>query len=298
MLYEENDWNKLDSSGFREDSVREELVAPLLRALGYSASGPHVIHRSRPLKHPFVYFGTKPHRVEIIPDYVLEVGGKLRWVLDAKAPGESTVNGKNAAQAYSYAMHPEVRAQVFALCNGRHFTAYHVLTLKPFAHFELKDIHLAWPGFATRFSPEAFGDTEEEFRPDLGLHLHRLGFDRFREIAFPFTQIFHAARVTNDLYTVSAGCILEGQEFCVSFDFAAALLPQFIAALPSAVRSPVTEQLGRSPFIADLRAVMPSLLITCKLTGEVVHAKDHREEFCPFTVVSFGPSAKIPGWSV
>lgn len=298
MLYEGFDWSLLNSSGFREDSVREELVAPLLRALGYSASGPHVIHRSRPLKHPFVYFGTKPHRIEIIPDYVLEVGSKLRWVLDAKGPAESTVAGKNAEQAYSYAMHPEVRAHVFALCNGRHFTAFHVLSLKPFMHFELKDIHLAWPTFATRFAPEAFTDSEEAFRPDLGLHLYRLGFDKFREITFPFTQVFHVARVSNDLYTTSAGCILENQEFCVSFDFAAALLPDFIAALPLEMRASVANQLGNSPFAADLRVAMPSFTIRCKLSGAVVNAKDHLEEFCPFTVVAFQPAAKIPGWSL
>jgi Type I restriction enzyme R protein N terminus (HSDR_N) len=297
MLYEDFDWSLLNSSSFREDSVREELVVPLLRALGYSASGPHLIHRSRPLKHPFVYFGAKPHRVEIIPDYVFEVGGKFRWVLDAKAPSESTVNGRNPAQAYSYAMHPEVRAHIFALCNGRYFTAYHVLRLQPFAHFELKNIHLAWPDFAARLAPEAFADTKEAFRPDLGLHLHRLGFDKFREITFPFAQIFHAARVSDDLYTASAGCILEEQEFCVSFDFAASLLPQLIAALPAEVQVSVTQQLGRSPFIADLRAIMPSLTISCKLTGEVAHAKDHREEFSPFIVVSFHPCEKIPGWS-
>jgi hypothetical protein len=298
MLYEGFDWNLLKSPGFKEDSVREELVAPLLRALGYSASGPHLIHRSRPLKHPFVYFGTKSHRIEIIPDYVFEVTGKFRWVLDAKAPSESTTNGRNPAQAYSYAMHPEIRANIFALCNGCHFTAYHVLSLRPFAHFELKNIHLAWPELAARLAPNAFAGIEEVFRPDLGLHLHRLGFERFQQIMFPFAQIMHAARVADDLYTVSAGCILEGQEYCASFDFPAALLPQFVAALPAEVQPVVSDQLSRSPFTADLRAVMPSLIITCKLSGDVVNAKDHREQFCPFTVVLFKPCAKVPGWSV
>ena len=219
-------------------------------------------------------------------------------MLDAKAPAESTVEGRNPAQAYSYAMHPEIRAHIFALCNGRHFTAFHVLNLRPFAHFELKDIHLAWPELAERLAPDAFGATDDDFKPDLGLHLHRLGFDRFNEITFFFAQIAHAARVSNDLYTVTANCILEEQEFCVSFDFKADLLPQLIGVLPTAIQSVVSNQLARSPFVSDLRAAMPSLTITCKLSGEEAHAKDHREEFCPFTVVSFRPCSKIPGWSV
>jgi hypothetical protein len=52
------DFSLLDNPEFGEDAVREELVAPLLRALGYSASPPYQIIRSRKLEHPFVYFGT------------------------------------------------------------------------------------------------------------------------------------------------------------------------------------------------------------------------------------------------
>jgi hypothetical protein len=38
MIYENFDWTLLKTSGFKEDSVREELIAPLLKMLGYSAS--------------------------------------------------------------------------------------------------------------------------------------------------------------------------------------------------------------------------------------------------------------------
>ena len=33
------DFSLLDSSGFKEDSVREEISLPILNALGYEASG-------------------------------------------------------------------------------------------------------------------------------------------------------------------------------------------------------------------------------------------------------------------
>jgi hypothetical protein len=56
--FEAFDFEMLRDPDFREDSVREELVVPLLRALGYSASPPNRIIRSRPLEHPFVYIGT------------------------------------------------------------------------------------------------------------------------------------------------------------------------------------------------------------------------------------------------
>jgi hypothetical protein len=37
------DFQLLDSRGFKEDSVREEIVLPILNALGYAGSGPNRI---------------------------------------------------------------------------------------------------------------------------------------------------------------------------------------------------------------------------------------------------------------
>jgi len=38
LLFNDFDSRLLDDAGFKEDSVREELIAPLLKALGYSAA--------------------------------------------------------------------------------------------------------------------------------------------------------------------------------------------------------------------------------------------------------------------
>src|SRR5580658_8463802 len=48
------DLSDLDSPDFKEDSVREEIVKPLLAKLGYTASGKYRIQRSKKLQHPFV----------------------------------------------------------------------------------------------------------------------------------------------------------------------------------------------------------------------------------------------------
>jgi hypothetical protein len=91
----------LDDPEFKEDAVREEIVTPLLKRLGYAVGTKNNLVRSRSLPHPFVYIGTKKHNVKIIPDYVLEpeYGGK--WILDAKAPNEKLAEGKNPEQAFS-----------------------------------------------------------------------------------------------------------------------------------------------------------------------------------------------------
>jgi len=49
---QEFDFSELESPDFKEDSVREEIVKPLLNALGYSLAAKNRIHRSKKLKHP------------------------------------------------------------------------------------------------------------------------------------------------------------------------------------------------------------------------------------------------------
>src|SRR5690349_9917199 len=100
------DFKRLDSVGFKEDSVREEIVLPILHALGYSGDN---IERSRSVKHPFVKIGTTKKPVTLIPDYLLKVHDRYACVLDAKGPNEKIVNNENVGQVYSYAIHPEIR---------------------------------------------------------------------------------------------------------------------------------------------------------------------------------------------
>ena len=44
------DFKLLDDPDFKEDSVREEIILPLLKYLGYSASGQNRIVRSKSLR--------------------------------------------------------------------------------------------------------------------------------------------------------------------------------------------------------------------------------------------------------
>src|SRR5207248_10165866 len=94
-LFRQFDFRLLDDPEFREDSVREALIVPLLSALGYTQSAPYRIIRSRRLEHPYVYIGTVKRPVSIVPDYLLEQDGQNAWILDAKAPGENIDSGKN-----------------------------------------------------------------------------------------------------------------------------------------------------------------------------------------------------------
>ena len=154
-LFREFDFRLLSGSDFKEDSVREEIVVPILKKLGYRAGGKNRIIRSKMLSHPFVYVGSKKRKISIFPDYTLLANDKPAWVLDAKAPTENIDGGKNVEQAYSYAIHPEVRVQHFALCNGHQFTLFHVEEKGPILSFTVQKLDdNSWAELVAILSPQ------------------------------------------------------------------------------------------------------------------------------------------------
>jgi 16S rRNA G966 N2-methylase RsmD len=159
-LFSDFDFSSLDSPNFKEDSVREDLIMPLLKELGYSSQSENKIIRSKSVRHKFVQTGSGKHKLNSVPDYLLEVGGKYAWVLDAKAPNEDIKTGKNVEQTYFYAIHPEIRVQIYAVCNGREFIAFdiHGDTL---IYFALSEIEKYWQKLQDLLSPQAFDKTQK-----------------------------------------------------------------------------------------------------------------------------------------
>ena len=161
------DFSLLDNPEFKEDSVREEIILPILRALGYSSSGPNKIIRSKAVAHPFVKLGTKRIKLKSYPDYLLEVDGKYAWVLDAKAPEEDINPGsENVQQAYFYAIHTEIRVPWFALCNGREFIYFDISVEQPVLRFNLTDIEKYWDEVVRLLSPAAFSEKIQAKSPE------------------------------------------------------------------------------------------------------------------------------------
>ena len=153
QLFQEFDFAQLDSPDFKEDSVREVLIVPILAQLGYAQTQ---IVRSKSLIHPFLQIGSKKRPLTLIPDYLLQVENSYAWVLDAKAPTQNIHSGDHVAQVFSYSIHPEVRSKFFALCNGHAFALFRPDTAAPILYFELATIAEYWEELATYLSPSAF----------------------------------------------------------------------------------------------------------------------------------------------
>lgn len=128
-----------DNHEFKEDSVREVIILPLLKYLGY---GKDNIVRSLTLQHPFLKIGSNKKRsILLVPDYIMRIEKRYAWVLDAKGPRENILDEDYIGQVYSYAVHPEIRSNYFALCNGIEFSLYRTDgNNEPILFFQLDEI--------------------------------------------------------------------------------------------------------------------------------------------------------------
>lgn len=120
---------KLNFDGMNEAGVREEFIAPLIAELGYQSGNESNASREVTLsiRYPRSSLGRKNPKTDPYlrgrADYVLEVDGHARWVIEAKGADES-LDEDAIEQAWTYANHAEVRAVYFAISNGREFRVY------------------------------------------------------------------------------------------------------------------------------------------------------------------------------
>lgn len=147
------DFSAVRDVSFKEDSVREEILAPILRALGYRPTGAVRVERSKSLVHPFVMLGSRRHPANLIPDYTLYVDDRAVMVLDAKEPSASITKSQYVEQAYSYAIHPDVRCERYGLCNGRKLVTFNVAGWSPDDEITLDAGEECWESLRSALSP-------------------------------------------------------------------------------------------------------------------------------------------------
>ena len=86
-LFEDFDFNLLASPDFKEDAVRDALIGPLLKAIGYSRGGENRITTKQKAS------ASCNHRFK---------GSSANQL--SRGPGETITTGKNVQQAYFYAI--------------------------------------------------------------------------------------------------------------------------------------------------------------------------------------------------
>ena len=122
------DFALLDNDDFKEDSVREFIIAPILADLGFvikNDKNPQKLELvlSKTLKAQIQIGSNKSIDTDLTPDYLLCVDSKAHCILDAKAPKIDISKGSKAQkQALSYMLAFE--CERYALCNGHKFVIF------------------------------------------------------------------------------------------------------------------------------------------------------------------------------
>lgn len=122
------DFNTLEKADFKEDSVRELIIAPLLGKLGFvykDDKNPKKLEMllSQRQKTEFKIGSNKDIKADLIPDYTLYVDSKPHCVLDAKSPKiDISKESKAQKQVLSYVF--GFKTPFYALCNGKSFVLY------------------------------------------------------------------------------------------------------------------------------------------------------------------------------
>lgn len=285
----EFDFNILEDPSFKEDAVREELVAPLLRSLGFAPYGASRIKRSVALEHPYVSIGSTSRKVQIFPDYILEVDHRNACVIDAKAPWEDVRDPGHLSQAYTYAIHREVKADYYALCNGHTFVLFRTSDMgsKPVFEFDLKDGVARWDEIKEKLSPRAFVQQHIRFKKDFGLHLERLGITNDIELTFLEVPLLQIGRVSEELISISCNALSEDDEYCASFDLHIDLLKNLVKYIPVATAIPILNHLKKWPSLVNIgyEETPITLNITASLGSELI--ENEHEIYRPLSVMRF-----------
>ncbi len=281
------DYEVLNNSEFKEDSVREEIIMPLIKALGYDYKGKYKIVRSRKLQHPFTMIGANKYKISIFPDYILECDGKCVCIIEAKAPSESLDNEECISQAYSYAVHREVAAKFYVLCNGKEFRLYSTSLLMPVMVFRMDYLMSHFNKLnAIMGAVNILTYSEKRIAKDLGIHLKMLSAgsieQRFTFMDFPIYQII---LVEPDTYTVDSTIVIDGEKYCGSFDFNYDTLLGLRNVLPVEALEKLKEPFEGIPIRVELIGRTIEVGIICKL-GEKIY-ENVNEHYMPLRICDF-----------
>lgn len=168
-------FDPLDFTNLNETDVREEILAPLIRLLGYRSGTENDVIREQSLRYPRAFLGRKkPGQDPVLrgkADYILDARNTVRWVIEAKAP-DVEIDLDAVEQAYTYANHPEVRAVYFVLSNGHKFVVYQTALgpgCAPIFQVEYQQLNEALPTLHNLLSPSSLLRDHPGVEPDTGI---------------------------------------------------------------------------------------------------------------------------------
>jgi hypothetical protein len=288
-LFQDFDFRALETPGYPEDSVKENIVNPILRQLGYGTSGPHQVMPAKAVTNPFLYLGASQHKVSILPDYLLRADDANAFTLGVTAPSVNIHRGEVAEQAFAYAIHPEIRTFFYGLCNGRELCVYKWTRVEPVLAIPVTDLDARWEELVGLLGPQALTKSHlSDFLPDFGLSYLKLGGDRNAVFDFAGTEVNLVARVDENTFTLTSVIGGEDDAYLGSFNFPRDRYEEFLSCVPAGAQDKVRTALSEEPyFIVFTKEDNFELIIHAQLGGGIHTNED--EQYFPLTATGFEP---------
>jgi len=289
-IFDKNiNFDLLQDKNIKEDVVREEVIAPILKALGYSSFTENRIIRSKSLVRPDVHFGTVSKKIYMIPDYTIQVEGKNCFIIEAKNPRENILTGNNPEQAYSYAIHREIKVDKYVLCNGVDIVVFDVDQLEPVLKLQISELEKEWEKLYRMLSPRAFTNPHIfYYKPDLGIRMLKLGVQPNITHNFYNAKISDVTKINEKYYSFSlGGAFFEGEECLGTFDFERSLFDNFMSQVPQDKKGKVLFALTKQPFRYDTKSEEESFGVSFLAVLSYKLEKGKDELFMPFLVEEF-----------
>jgi hypothetical protein len=203
-------------------------------------------------------------------------------IIDAKAPDKDLINSIHAEQAFSYAIHPEVRVFRYALFNGRQLVVYDVDKFEPVLIVKTQEIESKWGKVEQTLSAELVINPEKaEFAADLGLWMKKSG------VTIDGVQYFVPMGI-HDIMMFSIGnytsfSVIDNeseQQMGASIDYTQDQYEQILSIISEEKQKEIKNALAKQPYNVQLKHPIQAVLET--RIGELQHGK--YEDFIPFVV--------------
>lgn len=290
-LFKGFDFSVLNSANFKEDAVREKIIAPVLNKLGYAASGATRFQQSKTLVDPYVMIGAEKHEINIIPDYTLYVDEIPLAIVVAKGPQESIYESEYVEQAYSYAIHPEIRAKYYGLCNGRELILYSISQWEPILRVPTEKIDSYWKGVELALLPKnILKPAREGFVPDFGMSMLKMGLKKDTAQRFVSRPLQLLARAEDDLYVANTNTVVAGINYMLTLDLSRVQYEQLLSLLPPDVSQRISKTVKQAPYLALLEGKVA--LTVDGIFGELTQGQF--EEFVPIRVTQIMDASYDP----
>ena len=114
---------KKDFTNYKEQDIREEVIAPIVKLLGYEKNSDYEVEREESYKtnELFIKIGSR-ERQKL--DYLCNIRKNNFWLIEAKNGESKEISQEQLEQAYFYSIHPKVNCRYFAVTNGWLFNLY------------------------------------------------------------------------------------------------------------------------------------------------------------------------------